>query len=196
MNEYELEIDSVRANVNNAQRIVFLKQKDSNRYMPIWIGPNEADAIVYKLNNIEAPRPLTHDLLDSAISALGGKVERIVVNRLHQETFYATIEMRLGEKLIELDARPSDAIALSVRTCAPIYASDDVMEKAGVLMDKDEDEEADNDEEKDSASGDKLPFGKMERGGPLGKEERRNLSAFAEFIESLDIDNLDETKGS
>ena len=111
-----------------------LRVQDSNRYLPIWIGPSEADSIALKLHDVSVPRPLTHDLLDLTIADLGANVVRVVVSDLRDDTFYATIAPQINGKTIVRDSRPSDAIALAVGSGAPIFASEAVLEKAGVQL--------------------------------------------------------------
>ena len=119
--------------------IVVLKDELRNRVLPIWIGIFEANAIAIELEKVKTPRPMTHDLLRNVISTLGAKVEKVVVNDLRDNTFYAVIHLsRDGEKL-EIDSRPSDAIALAVRVKAPIFVEDHVFEKATVIESTDED---------------------------------------------------------
>jgi bifunctional DNase/RNase len=117
----EMTIDSIRVSLMNYQRVVILKEKGTNRYLPIWIGPAEADAIAVKLQNVELSRPLTHDLLQSVISTLGASVEYIVVNGLKEDTFYARLALTIDGVKLDIDSRPSDALALAVRVGAPIY---------------------------------------------------------------------------
>ena len=133
----EMSIDSIRVSLQNYQRVVILKDKDSDRYLPIWIGANEADAIAVKLQEVSVPRPLTHDLLESVIQSLGAQVNHILVSDLSDDTFYAKIVLQHDGSQTEIDSRPSDAIALAVRTQAPIFAADSVVDKAGVRMDQD-----------------------------------------------------------
>ena len=134
----EMTIDSIRASmVNDRLRAAILKEKDADRYLPIWIGPPEADAILLKLQNIELSRPLTHDLLLSVISALGASVDSVVVSDLQNDTFFAKLYIILGKDQIEIDSRPSDALALAVRVGAPIYAESKVLEKAGIILEED-----------------------------------------------------------
>lgn len=128
----ELEIDGIRTSIANYQRVVVLRAKKSDRYLPIWIGPAESDSIALKLHGVSLTRPLTYDLLDLTIADLGAKVTRVVVSDLRGDTFYAIIALRLNGKTIERDSRPSDAIALAVRTGAPIFASEVVLSKAGM----------------------------------------------------------------
>ena len=96
----ELVIDSIRVSLLNHQRVVILKQKDTDRYLPIWIGPPEADAIAVRLQEVSVPRPLTHDLLDNSIKALGGEIDRIVISSMENDTYFATIVVRQGEKVV------------------------------------------------------------------------------------------------
>jgi hypothetical protein len=183
----ELLIDSIRVSLQNHQRVVILKQKDIDRYLPIWIGPPEADAIAVRLQDISVPRPLTHDLLHNSIKDLGGTIDHIVVSSMENDTYYATIVVKQGDKTVEIDARPSDALALAVRAGVQIFAAPEVMEKCGVRLDKDSGLAVVGDDESDSA-----PLG---AGGPVGEEEREKLSAFADFIESLDLGDMDSDKG-
>ena len=126
----ELNIDSIRVSPMNYQRVVILKDKESDRYLPIWIGPAEADAIAVKLQDLSVPRPLTHDLLLTMLDALGGAIKHILVSDLENDTFYAKIVIDVSGEVKEVDSRPSDAIALAVRTQVAIYANEEVMEKA------------------------------------------------------------------
>jgi uncharacterized protein len=173
----EMVIDSIRVSiVNYQQRVVILRVKESNRYLPIWIGPTEADAIAFKLQDVAAPRPLTHDLLKTVISTLGAEVKRILVSDLNNDTFYAKIILQVNDAELEVDSRPSDAIALAVRTDAPIFAHDDVIEKAGVEMDE-EGRPVQTEIGEDAAE-------------PVKEEELKSLSAFTDFIETLNLDDL------
>jgi len=109
--------------------IIILKDSKDEKTLPIWIGIFEASAIALKLEGIHTPRPLTHDLLRSVIENLNAKVTRIVINDLKDNIFYAKIFIRVGRKTIQVDSRPSDAIALALRTEAPIYVEEKVIEK-------------------------------------------------------------------
>lgn len=182
----EMDIDSIRVSLINYQRVVILKVKDSTRFLPIWIGSNEADSIAMKLQEVEVPRPLTHDLLGSVITTLGAAVSRIVVSDLSDDTFFAKIELQVNGNTMEVDCRPSDAIALAVRTGAPIFAADTVVEKAGVEMDE---------SGQPVVPTETTPEGKVEP-RPVTPEEARSLSAFTEFIDKLDLDDIgQETPG-
>ncbi|TMF08123.1 MAG: bifunctional nuclease family protein, partial [Chloroflexi bacterium] len=126
----ELTIESIRVSLMNYQRVVILKEKESDRYLPIWIGPAEADAIAVRLQEVAVARPLTHDLLRSIIDSLGASVDYVIVNDLSNDTFFARIMLQIDGRVMEIDSRPSDAIALAVRVQVPIYADESVLEKA------------------------------------------------------------------
>ena len=178
----EMSIDSIRVSLMNYQRVVILRVKDTDRYLPIWIGPSEADSIALKLQDVSVPRPMTHDLLGSVISTLGATINHIVVSDLSNDTFYAKIVIQHNGTTLEVDSRPSDAIALAVRAQAPIYADDEVVAKAGVRMDMETG--------KPIVSGED---GKDPR--PLREEELKSLSAFKDFVDTLDLEDLGtETK--
>src|SRR5579871_2350433 len=139
----EMVVESVRVNLQTYQRIVFLKEKTSKRYLPIWIGNTEADAIIIQLQNVPVPRPQTHDLLKSVIGELGAKVTRVIVNNLDNDVFFARVNIDIDGRHVEIDSRPSDAIALAVRVQAPIFAEDAVLDKAGMEIDNEGSAEGD-----------------------------------------------------
>ena len=174
----ELTIDSIRVSPMNYQRVVILKDKGSDRYLPIWIGPAEADAIAVKLQDLSVPRPLTHDLLQTMIDTLGGAVKHILVNDLQNDTFYAKIVIQVNGDVKEIDSRPSDAMALAVRTQVPIFADESVMEKAAILLDKE--------------TGKPIPLEGQSQGegAELKEEELRRMSAFTDFINDLDLEDF------
>ena len=180
----EMAIDSIRVSMMNYQHVVILKEKQSDRYLPIWIGPSEADAISIKLQNVAIARPLTHDLLDSVISTLGATVNFILVNELQNDTFYAKIMLNIDSRQLEIDSRPSDAIALAVRAAAPIYAEESVMDKAGIMLDRETGKPISQEKDSDK-SGTK---------GKVDEQELKKLSAFYDFINTLDLDDLDKHK--
>ncbi len=180
----EMTIDSIRVSLMNYQRVVILKEKISDRYLPIWIGPAEADAIAVKLQGVAVPRPLTHDLLNSVIDTLGGVVNSIIVNDLKNDTFFAKVIIDTSGKQMEVDSRPSDALALAVRTGVPIYADESVMEKAGILLDGETGKPIFDEKEQ--------PQGKSVR---VNDEEiKKKMSAFYDFINTLDLDDFDKRK--
>ena len=156
----EVKIDSIRVSLMSNHRVVILKDLDSDRYLPIWIGPYEADAITIQLQEVEVARPLTHDLLKAAITQLGGRIIHVLVNELRSDTFYANIVIEHNGQRMEIDSRPSDAIALAVRANVPIYVEESVMEHAAITP------------EEDVESSEETP------------------SAFKDLIEGLDLDKL------
>jgi len=181
----EMTIDSIRVSLMNYQRVVILKEKMAERYLPIWIGPAEADAIAVKLQGVTVPRPLTHDLLSSVIDNLGATVNSIIVSDLKNDTFYAKIMLNADGGLLEVDSRPSDALALAVRVEVPIYVDEAVLDKAGILLDQE--------------TGKPLPQ-EMEKEGDASKskkpsdEELKRMSAFYDFINTLDLEDFDKRK--
>jgi len=179
----EMTIDSIRVSLMNYQRVVILKEKKAERYLPIWIGPAEADAIAVKLQGVIVPRPLTHDLLQSVIDSLGATVDSIIVNDLQSDTFYAKIILNVDGGVVEVDSRPSDALALAVRTDVPIYAEESVLDKAGVML--------------DGETGKPVLEETEEVGGKdreMSEEEKKKMSAFYDFINTLDLDDFDKRK--
>ena len=135
MVEIEMVIDSIRVSLMNYQRVVMLKEKEGERYLPIWIGPAEADAIAVKLENISVPRPLTHDLLCNMAKIAKVEIKSAVMTKLENDTHYAKLVVTSGNKPHDVDCRPSDAIAMAVRVGAPIFADEKVLKKAGVKLD-------------------------------------------------------------
>jgi bifunctional DNase/RNase len=133
----------VRLEVPTNQPIVLLREDEGERYLPIFIGPPEATAIVYALQGMETPRPMTHDLFRTVLDDLTARLQRVTITELHEGTFYAEIELAHGAETSTISSRPSDAIALAVRYAesVPIFVDDAVMDEAGVLFDGDEDEE-------------------------------------------------------
>ncbi len=173
----ELSIESIRLSLVNYQRVVILREKDSDRYLVIWIGPNEAEAIAVRLQDVNVPRPMTHDLLRNTIEQLGGRVSYILVSDLANDTFFARIVVDVNGSTMEIDSRPSDAIALAVRAEAPIFAEESVLDRAGVLLMED---------------GQSPLLSETERSTkPVDPAELERLGAFKDFIEGLDLDDFD-----
>ncbi len=137
----EMELAGVRVELPTNQPIVLLKERDGERYLPIWIGAAEAAAIALALQGVVTPRPMTHDLLKTILEDLGVTVSRIVVTELREGTFYAQLDMRRNGDSLEVSSRPSDAIALAVRMSVPIFANEEVLAEASILIPGDEDEE-------------------------------------------------------
>ena len=138
MANIEMIIDSIKVSQMNNQPVVILKEKKGARHLPIWIGSAQADAIAVKMQNIPLSRPSTHDLMCEAINALGANVQSVSIAGLKKDTFYALVVLRAGreEKQIYLDCCPSDALAVAVRKKVPIYADEEVLKKAGILLDE------------------------------------------------------------
>lgn len=164
-------IDSVRVSLMSQHRIVVLKDINTTRYLPIWIGPFEADAITIQLQNVEVARPLTHDLLRASIEHLGGEIEQVAITDLRDDTFYSEITVRIHDRRLQIDARPSDAIALAVRADVPVYVAESVLEQAAITPERDLDTGL------DSVAGD--------------EETSSSPEAFRDFLEGLDLSGLD-----
>ena len=179
----EMVVDSIRVSLMNYQRVVILKEKATDRYLPIWIGPSEADAIAVKLQSVNVPRPMTHDLMNTIVDALGASVNSIIVSDLKNDTFYAKIIINVDGEQMEVDSRPSDAIALAVRVEAPIYAEEGVLDKAGILLDKETGKLLSETSEPE-----------MIDGKQITEEEMKKMSAFHDFINSLDMEDFDKRK--
>jgi bifunctional DNase/RNase len=171
----KVEIDSIRVSLMSQDRVVVLKDVDSERYLPIWIGAFEAEAIRVELQNVPVTRPLTHDLLKSMILELGGEVEQIVVSDLRNDIFYARIFVNTNGRTIEVDSRPSDAIALGVRLKVPIFVEETVMDRAAIEPEEEINAEPEAEEPRELIEGGKPP-------------DPENLSAFSDFLDTLDMD--------
>ena len=167
----EVTIDSIRVSLMSQHRIVILKDTVGDRYLPIWIGPCEADAITVELQEVEVSRPLTHDLLKSMISQMGGEVVQIIINELRNDVFYARIVVEASGRRLEIDSRPSDAIALAVRVRVPIFVEDSIMERAASTPEQEVSAEPQNNDTPDE-----------------------RLSIFKDFVDTLDLDDLDDNE--
>ncbi len=172
----EVFVESIRVNMTNYKRVVMLKEKTGARFLPIWIGHFEADAIAIPMQNVPVSRPLTHDLLGRVVEQLGGKLTQIVINDLADETFYARLILDQNGQHLEVDSRPSDAIALAIRAKVPIYVEDAVLDQAGMVF---ESEEAEAEGEAAEAT----------------ELDEEKLTVFKDFIETLDIEDLGKGGG-
>jgi hypothetical protein len=168
----EMVVESVRVHMLSSRHVVILKDSEGDRYLPIWIGPWEASAIAMKLQGLSPDRPLTHDLFAAALEGLGVRVDRVVISTLAEETFHAQLHLEQGGRLIEVDSRPSDALALVVRSGGRIFAAEAVLEQAALGADGGGEE-----------GGEGLP---LESTGEQIVDPR--LDVFREFVNSLDID--------
>ena len=173
MGMVEVKIDSIRVSLMSQHRIVLLKDLHSERYLPIWIGQSEADAITIELKHVgEIDRPLTHDLLKSVITEMGGTVKYVLVNDMRSDIFYANIIVHTIDETLHLDSRPSDAIALAVRAKVPVYVDEKVMDMAVTP-----DEEVRLDDDSPAPA----------------KVDEEKLSLFKDFVDSLDLDDLEDS---
>jgi bifunctional DNase/RNase len=158
----EMAVESVRVHMLSTQHVVILKDLEQERFLPIWIGPWEANAIAMKLQGLTPERPLTHDLFAGVLEELGATIREVVIADLADETFHARIMLEAGGRIHEIDSRPSDALALAVRTGVKIYAAEAVLERAGVDADRAGDDDGAADDER--------------------------LSVFRDFVNSLDVE--------
>jgi hypothetical protein len=175
----EVVIDSIRVSLISQQRIVILREVDADRYLPIWIGIYEAEAIALALQDVEVARPLTWDLLKNIFTIMDARILRVEVTSLHDDTYYGNIVAEVDGRKIDIDSRPSDAIALAVRAHVPILVSRPILESVGVVPEEDIQESTE------------VPGQKSE--APASEINDENLSVFKDFLENLDID--DEEKG-
>jgi uncharacterized protein len=161
----EMSVESVRVHMLSTQHVVILRELGRDRYLPIWIGPWEASSIAMKLQGQAPERPLTHDLFATVLDALGATVREVIIADLADETFHARVMLESGGRTIEIDSRPSDALALAVRTGARIFAAEAVLERAGV--------------EPDHGTGEDGV------GEPIDESK---LSVFRDFVNSLEVE--------
>ena len=181
-NLIEVQIDSVRVHLMTPNRLVVLKQVNDDRYLPIWVGPYEAEAITVALQEVEVSRPLTHDLLKNVFGAFNARIIRIEIVKLENDTYFGAIIAEVDGRELKIDSRSSDAIALSVRAHVPIFVHPSVMEAASIVPEQD------------------LPEGGAEpersEPAPLTKEGAERLSVFENFLEKLDFDKPEEPPAS
>lgn len=167
----EVTVDRIQVNLVNQNRVVILRETEGNRFLPIWIGQFEAEAIAMFLQEVEAERPMTHDLLKSMLGGLGATLERLEIHDLQDNVFYARLIIRSGNQEIEIDSRPSDGIALAIRAHAAIFVADEVMQRAGATPETDI----------------------REKGGEASAPEEGSsdtrLDVFKDFIQRLDRDD-------
>jgi uncharacterized protein len=172
----EVVIDSVRVSLTNQQRIVVLRESNVERYLPIWIGPYEAEAITIALQEIEVARPQTHDLLKNLMQSINARLLRVEVIALREDVFFGNLVIELNDgQMLNIDCRPSDALALSVRAHVPILVAREVMENAGVVPEQ----ETELEESESEAS---IPE-------EIEEEAEERLSVFEDFLQNLDIDS-------
>jgi bifunctional DNase/RNase len=186
----EMVIESVRVHMLSNRHVVILKDTAGDRYLPIWIGAWEASAIAMRLQGLAAERPLTHDLFAAALDRLGVRVERVVISELTDETYHAQIHLERDGVQVEVDSRPSDALALAVRAEVQIFAAEEVLAQAGLAVDPDEDpsdEDTAPDEESEGESADRPRRRRppIESIGDAPADPR--LDMFRDFVNSLEV---------
>jgi bifunctional DNase/RNase len=158
-----VDVDTIRISLRGPERAILLKESEGDRQLPIFIHATEADAIAAELQGYRPPRPLTHDLLKNAIAALGGELQFVYINDLRDNIFYAVLHVHQDEQTVEIDARPSDSIALAVRARVPVFVDESVMDAAGVY-----------------------PAEEVE------ERSEEELDVFKDFVDTLDLKGLDE----
>src|SRR5512137_1321585 len=174
----EVVIDSIRVSLISQQRIVILREVDADRYLPIWIGIYEAEAIALALQDVEVARPLTWDLLKNIFTLMDARILRVEVTSLHDDTYYGNIVAEIDGRKLDIDSRPSDAIALAVRAHVPILVSRSILDSVGVTPEADLQETANEAGQKTES--------------PAPEINEENLSVFKDFLENLEIDDGDQ----
>jgi bifunctional DNase/RNase len=180
----EVVIDSVRVSLTNQQRIVVLREANTERYLPIWIGPYEAEAITIALQEIEVARPQTHDLMKNILSTLNARLVRIEVVSLKEDVFYGNLIVEVDGRTVYIDSRPSDALALAARAHVPILVSKEVMDSAGVMPEEDLQNQR--------------PTAPAAPARPAAGEEpdietsSERLSVFEDFLQNLNLGNIED----
>ena len=177
----EVVIDSIRVSLMSQQRIVILRERDAERYLPIWIGVYEAESITIALQEVEVARPLTHDLVKNVFNQLNARVVRVEVIALREDTFFGNIVAETNGRTLNIDSRPSDALAIAVRAHVPIMVARSVMNATGIIPEEDI-------REKENGIEDQLSDTELE-------ETEERLSVFHDFLDGLDIEEVDDDSG-
>jgi uncharacterized protein len=189
----EVVIDSVRVSLMSPQRVVVLRQTEIERYLPIWVGPYEAEAITVALQETEVARPLTHDLLKNLFTVFNAKILRVEIVALKDEVFFGNIVVETDGKILDVDSRPSDAIALAVRAHAPILVSQDVMDAAGIIPERDIQADAGPETREEKTRPLPRSEDEIEDSGK-NMESEKGLDVFEDFLKKLKDDPGDEEK--
>lgn len=179
----EVVIDSIRVSLMSQQRIVILRERDAERYLPIWIGVYEAESITIALQEVEVARPLTHDLLKNIFQQLDARILRVEVVALKDDTFYGNIVVEKNGTILNIDSRPSDALAIAVRAHVPILVASSVMDAAGIVPEEDIQE----------------GHPELEKPAPTSSqvdESDERLSVFQDFLEGLQLDDKTDQEDS
>lgn len=169
----EVIVDSVRVSLTNQQRIIVLKEKATERFLPIWIGPYEAESITLALQELEVARPQTHDLIRNILAGLNARLTRVEIISLREDVYYGNLVIELNGETIMVDSRPSDALALAVRYHVPILVADEVLEQAAIIQEPDIQDGASEGEEPPAE---------------ISKEGEDRLSVFEDFLDHLEGD--------
>lgn len=177
----EVVIDSIRVSLMSQQRIVILRERDAERYLPIWIGVYEAESITIALQEVEVARPLTHDLVKNVFNQLNARVVRVEVIALREDTFFGNIVAETDGRTLNIDSRPSDALAIAVRAHVPIMVARSVMDTAGIIPEEDI-------REKENGIGEQLSDTELE-------ETEERLSVFEDFLDGIDTEDVDDDSG-
>ena len=178
----EVVIDSIRVSLMSQQRIVILREVDAERYLPIWIGVYEAEAITIALQEVEVARPLTHDLIKNLFGAMNARVIRVEVSSLKDDTFFGNIIAEVNGRTLNIDSRPSDALNLAVRAHVPILVARSVMDSAGIIPEED-------------LQGEEEAPKEMVEPEPQDEESEGRLSIFEDFLDKLDLEKDDGDEG-
>lgn len=178
----EVTIESIRVSLVTQNRVVILREIGGNRHLPIWIGAYEAEAIALELQGVTPTRPLPYDLMRTMLEELNAEIDRVIITELNAKVYYATIVLVQGDRTIEIDARPSDALALAIRSECRVLAEDSVMDAAGVVIDDDDTiDQSESETMFSSPSSDSMP---------TGSEQQQDLGVFRDFINSLDLEDF------
>jgi len=164
----EVVIDSIRVGLMSQQRVVILREIEAERYLAIWIDPYMAEQITFALQEVEVARPMTHDLIQDMLDTMDGRVMRVEVLSIKGDVFFGNIVIDVAGKTINIDSRPSDALALAVRANVPVMVASDVMDSAGIIPEDDMESE-------------------LEDGASIGEEGGSRLEIFEDFLDNLDI---------
>lgn len=183
----EVVIDSIRVGLMSQQRVVILREKDTDRYLAIWIDPYMAEQITFALQEVEVARPMSHDLIKSMLNSLDAQVTRVEVIELKGEVFFGNIVVEVNGHKIDIDSRPSDALALAVRTNVPIFVAREVMDEAGIIP---EDDIADEGEPAPPPASAAKPT------KPPSEDDEERLSIFEDFLDNIDPAESDEDEES
>jgi bifunctional DNase/RNase len=189
----EVTIDNIRVSLMSPQRLVILRESGGQRFLPIWVGPYEAEAITVALNEIEIVRPLTHDLIRNLFSIFEAQIKRIEINALREDIFYANIVFEANGQSYNLDSRPSDAIAIAVRARVPILVNTDVMDEAGVTPEADLNTQSKPSSQDDVTNISQRRSEKTEtKPAEVDQDDLGRLSIFEDFLSKLDKPDANE----